>query len=493
MSSVTDGREKDNRENPALIIFSPSWIRQLSTQDGRLEPTYIGIRRIRPSSQIVQKALLKTTANITTTTDKETLLQEKTYTDHDYSSVSSQTKAQKQTSSDVVFKVTGEDGMERRMTNQEKKALKQKLQKEKTIAKKQNQQQELMKTERKRTRNEIVCKFEGNRDKKCPYNHPRDDHLQGKECSSYHYGRHTEHDLLQLDESKNSWVQQELADLRGERALVPPVIVSPPLARSLLGAKHPQETQYHARIDDNLAQEWALALKQSMLPAEQTRQMEDIRTMAYHLIPEVWTRFRPGSLSTPSSSESGPISQSTCVSLSKQTTETFEVHPQRDNSWGQNQECELDAGWRFVQMRPLSCSSFDNDLAAVVKVLYHNSSLHFSCGAKFGCDLLLYDGPRSERHAFAGLRLINHTGAEQTDSFPVPSAYCMAGYVRTLNTAAKLALLAYVCMEEQTDGTISRRVAFVDLRLERADGSNRKSLEERMQKLQKARTAPDSD
>ena len=103
-----------------------------------------------------------------------------------------------------------------------------------------------------------------------------------------------------------------------------------------------------------------------------------------------------------------------------------------------------------------------------------------ACGSKFGCDLLLYDGSREERHAFAGLRICSCTSADNkalnesaevvnpTDgsvvSLPLPSSYDLAGYVRCLNTAGKLALLATVISGE--DGAESR-VAIVDLALEK--------------------------
>jgi len=51
---------------------------------------------------------------------------------------------------------------------------------------------------------------------------------------------------------------------------------------------------------------------------------------------------------------------------------------------------------------------------------------------------------------------------------PVPSAYDLAGYVRGLNTAGKLALLATVIIEKDVD-----KVLIVDLALEKIfNGSN---------------------
>ena len=110
---------------------------------------------------------------------------------------------------------------------------------------------------------------------------------------------------------------------------------------------------------------------------------------------------------------------------------------------------------------------------AVLEYLHKETDYHWSCGAKFGADFLLYDGPRSQRHAFAGLRIMvlppppteeeaaTTTAARGTGNDPpedsmwtgaaaaaagMPSAYELAAYVRCLNTAGKLALLATVAV-----------------------------------------------
>jgi hypothetical protein len=132
--------------------------------------------------------------------------------------------------------------------------------------------------------------------------------------------------------------------------------------------------------------------------------------------------------------------------------------------------------------------------AAVVHVLHRNTTLHLSCGAKFGCDYLLYEGPRHDHHAFAGLRIIEPAQlrppvsdgeevptVEFPPPLPVPDPCDLAGYVRGLNTAGKLALLATVVPD--VEGVIaapedwdpigfppsssSYRVAIVDLALKK--------------------------
>ena len=140
-----------------------------------------------------------------------------------------------------------------------------------------------------------------------------------------------------------------------------------------------------------------------------------------------------------------------------------------------------------------------NDSSKFSKLDQHNRAHHIiheclhrqfpniqaSCGSKFGCDYLLYDGNRSERHAFAGMRILSSslltTKSVQNFSndmnihFCVPSAYAMHGFVRSMNTAGKLALLATTIEtldspEDHSDSTHfnrTNRVAIVDLALEK--------------------------
>ena len=127
------------------------------------------------------------------------------------------------------------------------------------------------------------------------------------------------------------------------------------------------------------------------------------------------------------------------------------------------------------------------------------AAFHISDGAKFGCDYLLYDGPRQERHAFAGLRIL----PPMTTGFPV-NAYDLAGYVRCLNTAGKLALLATSIVVDDDDGddtTMShhnekptprqqrRKILFVDLALEKVVATTsrrpKKTMAQRLQNLSK--------
>jgi len=188
---------------------------------------------------------------------------------------------------------------------------------------------------------------------------------------------------------------------------------------------------------------------------------EDLRPMPYHLVPEVWTRMRPPEMSSKKASHQELI-------LLNEASVKY----------------RQGVAWDFTQIGP---SAPQSDEAAVIELLHGGTRLHISCGAKFGCDYLIYDGPRNERHAFAGLRILRSKPTE--NHLPLPSAYNLAGYVRCLNTAGKLALLATVVQEGDTSGGIKHRVAIVDLALEKIAVTTsrrpKKTMEKRYQNLSK--------
>lgn len=354
-----------DEEHPqsAMIIFSAALTRHLAEQ--RLAPHYIGLRRVRPSSRQVLKALRP--ASTTSSTG-----------------------------STIVYKIVDQEtGEERRMTAKEKKAAKSKARRAKLEEQRERQAEQKEETGDSPTDN----------------NH-------------YHQ--------LAINASA---IKEEIADIRGERQNVPPVALSPAVARvacleTLLPAAAPLDVQ----LDDGLAIEWASLLSDSMKRDEALRQQEDLRPMPYTITPEVWNRMRP--------------------SLG-QTTEKVNVDEVLPKISVSSQE------WAYFGIRedPNALS-----MAAVMQLLFRGTHLHISCGAKFGCDYLLYDGPREERHAFAGLRIIRSSDEE---TFPVPSSYDLAGYVRGLNTAGKLALLATV-----RTNLSGHRVAMVDLALEKVRATN---------------------
>ncbi|GAX21963.1 hypothetical protein FisN_16Hh046 [Fistulifera solaris] len=339
------------------VVFSSELTHALS--EHRLPPLYVGVRRIRPSATVVAAR-----------------------------------QSFERTSSKVAFTVKDtETGIERRMTRQEKKELKLKLRHEQHLEKKQRQEQQ--------RQEEAALHAEADaRSKKRKRSMP--DFLKGDH-------------LYQLPVNPAA-LEQEWADLVGERNKVPPVAIAPPMSRLLW------EPPLPVIVDDDLAQSWAFALKQSMQAAEQVRQAEDMRAMVYDVVPAVWSRMRP--------------------EMQGKNDETIRLPFQKENA--------------TLSTFPLrDASSADLERAAVIQALHAGTSLHVSCGAKFGSDYLLYEAPRDECHAFAGLRVL---------SSHCPTAYDMTGYVRCLNTAAKLALLAQVEPRSE-QGTVVYHVAFVELAL----------------------------
>jgi hypothetical protein len=190
--------------------------------------------------------------------------------------------------------------------------------------------------------------------------------VHGKAESSNHY-----HEL----QINNAAIQEELADLRGDRDGVPPVALMPCLAlqTSRMGISMLTSDMVAYELDDLLAEKWAVSLKESLQDAEKVRMNEDLRPMAYQLVPEVWKRLMPkiGKV----------IDEAPALDLNERTD------------------------WSWIPMRP-RMNPLDSDKTIVCSLLHTRTNLHISCGAKFGCDFLLYDGPRHERHAFAGLRVI---------------------------------------------------------------------------------------
>jgi hypothetical protein len=336
----------------------------------RLPPTYVGVRRVRPSTKQVQSAWVG---------------------------------APSQSLEAVVFKVTTEDGAERRMTTQEKKELKIKLRKERYEANKHNKSVQKGSASSTSEQDGVI--------------------ILSTEKEAQLIGNSSDSKYLQL-QVNSSALEEELADLRGDRHGVPPVVLSPPLAlQAQIVALNQGLQRPTYRLDDEFSKTLAAQLKQSMLAAEKVRQGEDLRPMAYQVVPEVWTRMRPDSL------KDGVEGTTTTVKPNIGITVALD-------------------DWSLVTMRQCQHLS-DSANTALVDLFYHHSPLHVSCGIKFGCDYLLYDGPRNERHAFAGLRVLAGAG----------NPYDLAGYVRGLNTAGKLALVASV----DDDG----RIALVDLALEK--------------------------
>ena len=427
--------EEDTEASRALILFDTELMKHMQTTH-RLPGTYIGVRRIRPSSKQVQRAHVG----------------------------SKKHKLQLPPPDPIAFKVLDpQTGQERRMSAAEKKVAKQEWMR--------NRQWQIQQAKAQKQKDRDEKEAEANHDmhqqNEAPEKQNDEDHDQeeGLETASLETRvaqapKNTQHN--QEDPGKYYYfkinktsLEQELADLRGDRNGVPPILLSPGQAH--VAKSHnlvPNATNTPCQkipLDDAFAKEWAAALRDSMIPAIETRKSEDMRGMVYDIVPQVWARLRPiFADSLPREEGSSQPAESGPITL----------------------PCTIRA--------PLS---IDKEWKILIEALYQGTGIHIGCGAKFGCDILLYDGPRSQRHSFAGLRLVqsNWTG------FPLSRAYDLAGYVRCLNTAGKLALLATVIQDDEE----GPRVSIIDLALEKIDLKRKpkpsKTLEQRVETLAKTK------
>jgi hypothetical protein len=319
-----------------------------------------------------------------------------------------------------VYKIMTEEGQERRMTAQEKKR-----------AKRQYQQETAARSDRTLL----------------PETHRVSDGATAAQSSQY----------LPLSVDPRC-LAEEMAD--SHPTTIPPVLLSPALAhcarRYLPVSLVASEMTPSAAMDDTRAAQWAAMLQQRcLMPAERIRHRETgVRPLPYRIVPQVWRRLRPPEMCADAADPEAP-----------ETRIPFATPPPDlpDHDW-----CTLRPG------------PDQEDAAAIVHLLHPH--VHISCGAKFGAHYLLYDGPRHERHAFAGLRILPSADG------PLPNAYDLAGYVRGLNTAGKLALLATTVVEDRR-----RCVLFLDLTLEKVAVTTtrrpQKTLAQRLQNLAK-RPAP---
>lgn len=387
----------------ATIIFDASLVKRLNSHEVRLPPNFVGVRRIRPHKLLEEKR-------------KET-----------------STKVAK-----VVFTVKDEHGNERRMSNQEKKALKYKL-------------KTRMKDEKKRKREE---------------RYQQESALSANHKATANKGESNDR-YYQLA-INDSVLEQELAELRGERNGLPPVLLSPAMTMQALEVlpgsigKRIDNTRCDFTYDHSLSLRWAQLIKQSMQPAETAREKETLRPMPYELTPEPWTRFRPN------------------VEERRVETIRLSTHIEARSIMDSNVNVTPDTcQWASMTCRP--ATQLDSDVSIIFEYLHKETDYYVSCGAKFGSDFLVYDGPREERHAFAGLRVLQ----AKDEELPIPSAYSLSGYVRCLNTAGKFALLATVVKDSSQEMPLYR-VAFVDMALEKvltAPTHKRKSRTEKRKDL----------
>ena len=285
-------------------------------------------------------------------------------------------------------------------------------------------------------------------------------------------------------------IQEEIAEMKQEDKRAynnSPVLLSPPMTyQAIRNGLIPPQRNIQERnnriksnivIDDDLATCWAKSLRKVIEIEEKKRNEEDIRALVYNIIPEPWNRLR-----------SMAIIQVEDEKPNQVTEQSHKTQINENNSCSPNHQVIMCRNIRHHLSKQSHQSWYNKSHEIVFELLYNQfPSFHISCGSKFGCDYLIYDGCRMECHAFAGLRIVcvepndNNMIRSRDDSlhdlcFPLPTPYDLSGYVRGLNTAGKLALLAMVAQGESneknvdTDQSYMRvdyHVAIVDLALKK--------------------------
>ncbi|KAL9182360.1 hypothetical protein ACHAXT_013012 [Thalassiosira profunda] len=375
---------------------------------------------------------------------------------------------------EVVYKVTNPDGTQRRMTKQEKRQLKYQVKQAQHRARKEErkiQHEEKIAEEKRGKRERKRIKREKWKERKRKKENCNGDSAEedagaqkdrGREQSADGSGDRTEaskEDGKEQTESggvdnmppqpsasaPNETLDDDLQSLQGAKRGIPPVMLTPAatcIAQDAGVFDGPARESITTTLDRELSTTWAVELQQSLVPVEEARAKEEMRPMAYRVVPEVWRRFCPESLWPPK--EKGA-----------------ERNAENMHGVDEAKAAQFQNDHSLLLVRNPS-PSYDDDAYAVVKHLHRHSKFHIACGAAFGCDFLLYDGKREDRHSFAGLRVYSCSKCNGECSLPIPTAYDMAGYVRTMNTARKMALVATVAR----DGNAAR-VAIVDLALEK--------------------------
>ena len=531
-------------DNSVIMMFTSSLVQHAASPQLRLPANFVGVQTVRHD---FKKLSSSSSSSPAPNVGRDASDREK---------VVSRLKA----SNDVKFCVVDEHGNERRMTKAEKKAKKFLLAQAKKEAKKEAAAM------KKRTLEQMTTTVDDDGD---------DDANSNMQHSALHVMADNDNAAMEQQQKKNlpssssmyhqlpldpTTIEQELAEFQGKRGSTPPVILSPPMALQFLSKRgtalstsktlescHDNDEDDSSAIliyDHNLSQEWANRLKeQCILPSEAVREKEDLRPLAYRLQPEPWQRIRPSLEENPVGTTSRNYKANTAVPKSSATTTTEKGVPStacddvkvKPRDWvpltcrpRMTMTIPASASSPAVTPAPRSSIQHDDVLSIVFEYIHRETPFYISCGAKFGSDFLVYDGPRDQRHAFAGLRVLSRftssmtrNGSEsalaslspssQNDKgndksvpnddnvveLPLPTAYSLTGFVRCLNTAGKLALLATV--DEVSDDNHGNntivvekrryRVAFVDVALEKVMDVHKRKNRGRSdkKKLQKRR------
>ncbi|KAG7356139.1 tRNA intron endonuclease [Nitzschia inconspicua] len=427
----------DTHPEKVVVIFQPSVAKCIASSATRLPANFVGVRYVRPS--IIASTKENSSPSNTTST--------------------------------VKFVVVENDGTERRMTKAEKKAKKREMELEKKQARQKRKLEQSVPSTFVETSSETVLAQE---DVEGDYStkdlEPTGTELQSslQYNSSNFLSQSKSYHQMPLNKAA---MEEEMEE--GTKSGLCPAILSAPMALQFLSDQNSRDTSQSASIvyNHSLSCDWAEKLhKYRVLPAEEIRSREDLRPLAYKLKPEPWQRLRPNlelnSLRT-FARQDASMSHQPSPNLNEEVIAVPE-------------SCQ----WTVMTCRPTCPPTrtingrlpHDHVLSIVFEYLHRETPFYVSCGAKFGSDYLIYDGPRDQRHAFAGLRVLSPTTERlesDSDTFlPFPSAYALNSYVRCLNTAGKLALLATVVpsMTAATEKEPSRpeyQVLLVDVALEK--------------------------
>lgn len=412
----------------------------------------------------------------------------------------------------MTFKVTNPDGTTRRMTTQEKRQIKYQLNQERKRMKKEVVQQKheegiALAKKQKAERNRLKRKqklqkleqqqqqdaddgIDGSGGSNVIKKRSRDSTTACKTNATSGSYQLSSSSIGALDEyyndGMNKSAKEDASSLKGGKIChLPPVMLTPAatciaqdmglidcssaVPRNKEGVKKGYPKIKTAVMDPNLSSQWATKLQQSMIPIEVSRANEKIRPMAYRVVPQVWKRHCPESLWTVEEDvkDSSNVCSSSKESAKKEEKEVQLENPKdtvmsgnnRVNATPTTQDHHEYTCSHMVTLRDPSLQH-DTDTCAIIQHLHQQSKLHITCGATFGCDFLLYDGNREDTHSFAGLRVCCSTNSmvtsccirsnvEEGIQFPIPTAYDMYGFVRSMNTARKIALLATVVRVRQ--------------------------------------------
>jgi hypothetical protein len=504
-SDNTSSRKNVSGDNSVIMMFTSSLVTQTASSQLRLPANFVGVQSVRQDFKNPRSKNGTVGYNGGDFDDKDKL-------------------SRLRASNDVKFCVVDENGSERRMTKAEKKLKKFQIAQAKKEAKKEAAAIKKRKLEELTFDDTDLKEGESHR---IADNEAMEQQKKDLQLSSKGGGATTSGPYHQLPINATT-MDQELAEFQGKRGSTPPVILSPPMALQFLSMKntlsradkspgcHDDGGSAILVYDHSLSQEWADRLKhQCVLPAEAVRQKEDLRPLAYRLQPEPWQRLRPSLDENPVVTASRNhtnavrksfLSSSPPSAANEEGTQTSGDMNPKPRDW-----CPLTCRPRMKSLPELPTSiQHDDVLSIVFEYIYRETPYHVSCGAKFGSDFLVYDGPRDERHAFAGLRvlsrctsLMTRTASKSTTApssspqidqnseklvsndnaveLPLPTAYSLTGFVRCLNTAGKLALLATVDEVSDSDDNSENesstrgvdiqkkryRVAIVDVALEK--------------------------